>query len=88
MFVRRILSASCYEAAYLVLFIRTTRKQGVVFFGRMAVLFYFHSIDFECEPCCRRFNTKTKSPEGLCFICLFLSGEYRVRSVCTLWLFS
>ncbi len=28
MFVSRILFTSCYEAAYLVLFIRTTCKQG------------------------------------------------------------
>ncbi len=49
MFVSRILFASCCEAAYL-LFIRTMCKQGAVFFRRITVVFYFHFIDFECEP--------------------------------------
>ena len=47
MFISRILLTSCCEAAYL-LFIRATRKQAV-FFGRITVLFDFHSIGFECE---------------------------------------
>ncbi len=65
MFVRRILFTSCYEAAYLVLFIRTTCKQGAVFFGRMAVLFCFHLIDFECESSPLQY--KNKVPEGTLF---------------------